>query len=134
MYLWQIGTDGLENLFAVVRTLTHSRNVDLKELGDRLGAAVALERVYKEHQDWKRASRRLNGTLDHINTASWDTGPAGNSDVREVDLQLSWENGCVDAVAILQAHPSYGDHGARISRKTFSELGRQGVTMLKPNG
>lgn len=49
--------------------LTHSRNVDLKELRNRLELAVALERVSKEHCNWKRGSKRLNGTIDHINAA-----------------------------------------------------------------
>lgn len=44
-FLWQVGTDGLENLFTLVRTLTPASNVDAKELADCLGPAVALEEV-----------------------------------------------------------------------------------------
>ena len=71
MYLWQVDSGGLENLFAVVRTLNHPHNVDLKELGERLGAAVAMQRVYSDHESWRRVSRRLNGPLDHMNTTTW---------------------------------------------------------------
>ena len=93
MYLWQVGSDDLENLFAVVRTLTHSRNVNLKELGERLGAAVAMQRVYSDHESWRRVSRRLNGTFDHMDTTTWDKGAAGNTDLRGVDLGSVWESG-----------------------------------------
>ncbi|CAM9909880.1 unnamed protein product, partial [Sphacelaria rigidula] len=102
MYLWQVGSDGLENLFAVVRTLTNSRNVDLKELGERLGAAVAMEKVYSDHKSWRQVSRRLNDTLDHMNTSTWDKGAVGNTDVRCVDIASVWESGCMDAVSVLQ--------------------------------
>ncbi|CAM9215393.1 unnamed protein product, partial [Sphacelaria rigidula] len=93
MYLWQVGSDGLENLFAVVRTLTHSRKVDLIDVGKRLGAAVAMERVYSDHEGQRRVSRCLNGTLDHMNSTTWDKGAAGNTDVRRVDLASVWECG-----------------------------------------
>ncbi|CAN0485749.1 unnamed protein product, partial [Scytosiphon promiscuus] len=76
VFLWQIGTDALENLFAVLRTLTHASNVDGKELGDRLGAAVALEEIYAKHPGWARTSRRLslavNGEIYHTNVRSWE--------------------------------------------------------------
>ncbi|CAM9745592.1 unnamed protein product, partial [Sphacelaria rigidula] len=134
MYLWQVGSDSLENPFAVVRTLTHSRNVDLKELGERLGAAVAMRRVYSDHDSWKRVSRRLNGTLDHMNTTTWDKGEAGNTDVRGVDLASVWESGCVDAMSVLQVHPVYGPDGFDISRESLRQLEREGVMMLWPYG
>ena len=59
--LWQIGKDALENIFTVVRTLTHATNVDGK--GDRLGAAVALKAIYAQHSGWARKSRRLSLTF-----------------------------------------------------------------------
>ena len=46
IFLWQISTNALEVLLAVVRTLTHARNVDGKALGECLGADVALEEIY----------------------------------------------------------------------------------------
>ncbi|CAB1119905.1 unnamed protein product [Ectocarpus sp. CCAP 1310/34] len=45
LYLWMIGTDGLENLFAIVRTLTHASNVDAKEAIERFGAVIGVEQV-----------------------------------------------------------------------------------------
>lgn len=51
IYVWQIGSDGAQNLFAVTRTPTHARNVDPKELGGCLGAAASLEEVYNDNLD-----------------------------------------------------------------------------------
>ena len=82
----------------------------------------------------RRVSRRLNGTLDHMNTTTWDKGAAGNTDVRGVDLGSVWESGCMDAVSILRDHPVYGADGLDISRASFGQLQGEGVTMLRPYG
>ncbi|CAM9196785.1 unnamed protein product, partial [Hapterophycus canaliculatus] len=97
-FMHQVATDGLENAFAVARTLTHASNFDTKELGDRLGAAVSLEEIYERNPKWKRISKRLNGSLDHMNVRSWlDGGPdgtaPGNCDVRRVDVLECWNGG-----------------------------------------
>lgn len=91
--MWQVGTDGLENLFAVVQTLTHARNTDLKDLASRLGATVSIERMYNDYPDLKRVSTRWNGSLDHIEVSSWDKGSGTNADVHRVDFVLLWGNG-----------------------------------------
>lgn len=81
-----MGSDDSGKQF-VVRTLTNSRNVDLKELRERLRAAVAMERVYRDHEGgWSRVSRRLNGSLDHMSTTTLDKGVAGNTLVRLANL------------------------------------------------
>ncbi|CAN0149078.1 unnamed protein product [Scytosiphon promiscuus] len=41
----QVAADGLKNAFAVARTLIYASNLDTKELGVRLGAAVSLEKI-----------------------------------------------------------------------------------------
>ncbi|CAM9922563.1 unnamed protein product, partial [Sphacelaria rigidula] len=103
LYLWMAGTDGLENLFAVVRTLTHARNVDSKELSERFSAAIGVEQVFEKNAASKRTSKRLNGTLDHTTTHHWDdNGPVSNTNVRNVDLPSCWYDGRRDAVRILQ--------------------------------
>lgn len=135
MFLWQIGTDGLENLFAVARTLTHAGNFDAKEFGDRLSAAVSLEEIYSKRPEWKRVSWRLNESLDHMNTRSWlDGGPEGgaegNCDVRNVVLKSCWEGGRRDATTILQEHRDF----SHVTQVTFEELCQKDVTMLRPFG
>lgn len=131
MFLWQVGTDGLENLFALVRTMTHASNVDAKELADRLGAAVALEEIYNKHPDWTKVSRRLNGTLDHMNVVTWEKGgPPGNCDVRGVDVGACWKGGRADATMVLRRHSDYTD----VSQETFEDLGNEDITMFQPFG
>ncbi len=45
LFLYMLGTDQLEGLFATIRTLTHASNCDLLELHDRLKIAMQLEKV-----------------------------------------------------------------------------------------
>ena len=136
LYLWMAGTDGLENLFATVRCLTHARNVDAKELGERFSSAIGVEQVFEKKPHLKRTSKRLNGSekglLDHTNTRYFDDhGPANNTDVRDVDLASCWFDGRRDAIAILQRHPSYM---TRLDSNIVSTLEKQGVTMFMPFG
>lgn len=131
LYLWQIGTDALENSFAVVRTLTHASNVDGKELGDRLGAAVALEEIYAKHPNWAKKSRRLNDSIDHMNVKTWsEAGPAGGCDVRGLDVVECWNDGRRAALRVLQAHDDFAD----VTQDTFDHLEAKRVTMFFPFG
>jgi hypothetical protein len=57
LYLYQLGTDQLEELFGVIRTLTHARNCDFLELLQRLVIAYQIETVFNKHLDWKRKTR-----------------------------------------------------------------------------
>lgn len=135
VFLWQIGTDALENLFAVVRTLTHASNVDGKELGDRLGAAVALEEIYAKHSGWGKKSRRLAltvfGKIDHMNVRTWaEAGPAGSCDVRGVKVAACWNEGRRIATSVLQDHEEY----TGVTQATFDGLKDKGITMFFPFG
>lgn len=58
-YLFQLGTDNVENLFAVLRTMTHSRTFSYMELVQRLAHASQLDAVWDRREGWKRPSRRL---------------------------------------------------------------------------
>lgn len=130
-FLWQIGTDLLENLFAVVRTLTNARNVDGKELGDRLGAAVTLEEIYCKHPGWAKTSRRLTDSCDHMNVETWKSaGPTDSCNVRVVDVPEQWNEGRRKATAILQAHEEYTD----VTAATFEGFEKEGITMFFPFG
>lgn len=45
LYLFMLGTDQLENLFGVVRTLSHASSCDLLEFTDRVKIALQIEKV-----------------------------------------------------------------------------------------
>lgn len=72
IFLWQLGSDVLENLLAVVRTLTHSRNCDANELGDRIGTAVSLVEIWSKYPEWARDSRTMNESTDHMSVRTWE--------------------------------------------------------------
>ncbi len=53
LFLFQLGTDQLENLFSGVRTTNHSPNFNLLELPDRVKHSIQVENVYHNHLDYK---------------------------------------------------------------------------------
>ena len=133
--LWQIGTHVLESFCAVVRTLTHGSNIDGKELGDRLGAAVALEEIYAKHPSWARKSRRLSlnhlGEIDHMSVRTWaEDGPAGSCDLRSVKVAACRNAGRRIAIGVLRDHEQYT--GA--TQATFDGFKDKGITMFFPFG
>lgn len=110
IFLWQIGTNALEILLAVVRTLTHASNVDGKALGECLGADVALEEIYAKYPGWAKKCRRLNNSINHVNVRSWsEGGQTGSCDVRDVNVVEFWNEVRITATSALQAHGDYKD-------------------------
>ena len=57
MFLFQFGSDDLEMFFAVLRTITHSKNCDFLELMDRVKTAPQIENVYMKNPHLKPNSR-----------------------------------------------------------------------------
>ena len=76
LYLFQLGTDRLEGLFSVLRTLTHNTNFDMLQCGERLSHATQISQLYQKHPEWKRASKCLQGSQDHMNPTSWVGSPS----------------------------------------------------------
>ena len=66
LLLMLLGTDQLERLFSVIRTMTHAKNCDLLELLDRYQLASSIEKVFQKHPEWKSNDRlTIRETLDH---------------------------------------------------------------------
>jgi hypothetical protein len=59
LFLYQLGTDQLENLFSTVRTLSHSRNFNMLELVERLVLAQQIESVYERNEKWRQPKFKL---------------------------------------------------------------------------
>lgn len=127
-FMFQIGTDRLEQLFAFVRTVTHHRNCNTSELCDRFAAAYQLAGIWETNPTWRQPSRRLTGTKDHMNTLTWSKGPEGNTSVRGVSVLSCWMEGRRRAVEVLKKHSGYGN----VSTSTFRSLADEGVTMFQP--
>lgn len=138
VYLFQLGTDNVEQLFSIIRTITHSRNCDTKEFGQRASHACQLADVWARNDGWKKPSDRLGAsgvggvekTEDHNNPTHWDKGLEGNASVNGVNLKSCWLVGRRDAVIALKAHPLYTN--ARV--EDFNEWAAAGVTMFLPLG
>lgn len=132
IYLFQLGTDHMEALFAILRTMTHSRTFSYKELCERLAHASQVDETWGRHDDWRRSSRRLLNTADHMNRATWNLGPPGNSSASGVELVGCWREGRRQAVVVLNRHTLYED----ISIDHFLSLAEMdvGISMLYPYG
>ena len=110
-WIIQQGTDALEKIFGVVRTMIgNDTNVDLYQLAGRLTAAVESQKILAEHPEWDAAPKRLNlaamytqseqdnlQKYDHINPASWK----GCCKVRGIVLRSAWDLGREAAVSAL---------------------------------
>lgn len=64
LFLFQLGDNGLEEVFSSVRTLTHQRNVDIVELGHKLSIIGQLHDIYSRHPDWYKQSKHLSPNDD----------------------------------------------------------------------
>ncbi|CAM9391324.1 unnamed protein product, partial [Hapterophycus canaliculatus] len=93
IYLFQLGTDNVETLFAILRTMTHSRTFSYKELCERLAHASQVDEVWSRYDGWRRSSRHLLNTADSMNMATWNLGPSGNTPVSGVDVVGCWQEG-----------------------------------------
>ncbi|CAN0451541.1 unnamed protein product [Hapterophycus canaliculatus] len=51
IHLFQLGTDNVENLFAVLRILTHSRTFSYKELCERLAHASQVDETWSRNEE-----------------------------------------------------------------------------------
>ncbi|TFK45706.1 hypothetical protein OE88DRAFT_1639531 [Heliocybe sulcata] len=106
-YLILLGTDSLETLFGIVRTMTgNDTNADQLQLASRLTTASLCSSLLQLHPTWDRGPRRLglptlkpgessvSRKYDHINPASWK----GDVSLSKVVLLTSWQLGKQDAI------------------------------------
>ncbi|KAF7426548.1 hypothetical protein PC9H_008917 [Pleurotus ostreatus] len=101
-YLYQQGSDRLEQTFGTIRSMTHDQNVDIVQLCERLSDCVDVDKIFTKHPDWKRAHRRLSYTgtegVDHVNPAYF----TGNLVVDDVLLSGVWRSGRIEAELALR--------------------------------
>jgi len=71
LFIHLLGTDQLESLFSVFRTVTHSKNVDFLELIDKIHACSQVDSVYKNHPELKANNRTDFTTHDKSSIQSW---------------------------------------------------------------
>src|ERR1700683_1722015 len=74
LYLLLEGTDRLEGLFGDCRTQDHSRNFDIEQLGQKLGATLinsAMQCNPDLDMGHHHSSLKNTTGIDHINPKSW---------------------------------------------------------------
>jgi hypothetical protein len=54
LYLFQLGDNGLEELFSLLRTLTHQRNMDALMFKHNVCILARLQAIYESHPEWKK--------------------------------------------------------------------------------
>ena len=101
VYLYQLGTDQLEGLFSIIRTLTHAHNCSLLELQQRFTAAYQIKNVHSDHPNWQSEKRREASTDDHSSVSSW-VGELSTENLSQSTLKSIWNNGKLRAINFLK--------------------------------
>ncbi|KAI0068929.1 hypothetical protein BV25DRAFT_1844785 [Artomyces pyxidatus] len=125
-YLYQMGSDRLEEIFGEVRTQNHDRNCDILQLSDRLSTSVDNVDILNSYPRWNPGQRRISYTgaegVDHVNPRYF----TGNLIVKDVFTGSVWAKGRLDAEKVLKRYSVAFD---------FSEsLSVPGVDFLRPRG
>ena len=102
LFLILQGTDRLEELFGILRTMVgNDTNLDILQLVSRLAGTTEVSNILAKYPHWDRLPRRLKlsalsrdskeipDSADHIKPASW----RGNVKLKDVSLQTSWNRG-----------------------------------------
>ena len=87
IYVYQMGSDQLEQLFSSVRTQSHDRNCDVFQLKSRLERATILEKVLNKNPSWRQNANRLSGPVDHTSLIHW----TGNRKCGDLILNVPWQ-------------------------------------------
>lgn len=100
-YLYQLGSDRLEELFSDIRSQSHDRNCDILELADRLSISAEDLQIYGQHPEWSRPSRRRTFTgseiVDHANPAYFKADYTADN----ANIERAWARGRTDAEQML---------------------------------
>jgi hypothetical protein len=103
LFIYQLGTDQLENLFSSIRTITHSQTCDSLELNDRLKMSYDIEDVYSRRPELRPTNKLTNKskstyTLDHSSIYSW----SGDHSTINLDLFTIWSLGYEKSMLLLK--------------------------------
>ena len=128
----QLGTDRLEELFGILRTMVgNDSNVDILQLVSRLAGTTEVANILARYPHWDSSPRRLKfnaltreskeipDSADHIKPPSWK----GNTKLKDVSLQTSWKRGR----RLVEAECEF-------VKPILDELECAGADMLSPSG
>ena len=101
------------------------RNFDMLQLEEKASHAMQVSEIYSRRPHWDRGSRRLSGSLDNWNVASW----SGCVDVNKVNVVQAWTAGLARARARLEVTGLF-----EAQELDFMALAAEGITALFPQG
>jgi hypothetical protein len=119
-YLFQLGSDGVEKLFAGARmTGAHDSNFTLKELAQRLGHGMDIMRVFADHPEWYLAHQRMNTVRGEKADRLAPRYCTGNLTSGSVNLSKSWSTGAGNARVVIS---NFCKTARRPSPQTWSQF------------
>ena len=132
-----LGTDELERLFGTLRRLSPGLTFTVMQLLERIGAAALVQSIYTMYPDLDPGSRRLEGSKDKVNAASW----RGTLEVDGKGILLScWQKGRRVALDVLDRHYYYGAKemvdGVEMTcaERIIRQVKKKGGSMMRPEG
>ncbi|KAH8922467.1 hypothetical protein BT69DRAFT_1185899, partial [Atractiella rhizophila] len=91
-FLFQLGTDLLEQAFGIIRTLKGGdRNFDFHQFQQRAVAACEIQHDYVLHPEWRPTDKRLDPATEHGQDHLNPSSVTGCVEVGKVDLDQVWE-------------------------------------------
>ncbi|KAJ7468107.1 hypothetical protein FB451DRAFT_1137242 [Mycena latifolia] len=102
-YIYQLGSDRLEEMFAEVRTESHDSNTDSLQLSERLSGAADSVAILNEYPEWHQGHVRRSWSgkeADHVNPTFF----TGDIVVGHVVIKNDWNLGGKDASDFLYLH------------------------------
>lgn len=101
-YIILLGTDRLEELFGILRTMVgNDSNLDTLQLSRRLASTTEISNIFARYPQWDKGPRRLKMPVisrdstelhdcsDHIKPGLW----RGNVSLKDLSLLTSWNRG-----------------------------------------
>eukprot|EP00798_Chlamydomonas_sp_ICE-L_P000014 gene14-12826_t len=133
LFLFQLGNNALEEIFAWLRTLSHQRNMDCLNFQHNVGIAGQMNSVYDRNLGWKlqRSKISVRDDRDRPNAVKGDR-------FMKSDISLSelWNGGRAFAAMLIQESKLFEDSGANPTETYFVKLAQSGgmVSLLRPEG
>lgn len=127
-FLCSQGSDALEKIFSILRTLSHNRGFCISAFADGVSTAHRLRELYEKYPEWHLEKRRLSAGTPSMDR---DTKPRywkGNVEVDKVNVQKAWAKGASNAVTIFQQSSKF----KHIDLRWYRDQHLKGATLLQP--
>ncbi|KAK4703495.1 hypothetical protein P7C70_g2722, partial [Phenoliferia sp. Uapishka_3] len=104
-FISQFGSNSLEALFGIIRTLSNDSTVTAASLPRKAGRALMITRIQEDYPDWTLEDRRLDFSTPRALDEARPRDETGSRRVGDVDLDEIWASALKSAQAILDSNP-----------------------------